>query len=497
MERRRFIRGLPFAVGGALAITTTESRAQTQSTPTYISVIQFGATGNGSTDDTAAITSAFTYASAQPYPICVFFPDGEYLISGGFTIPAGVTVRGSGRGSTTIVVGASGVTVFSHVQSSSVYTNITVCDLCIQTSKSNVIGLQFTLCEMTCVERVLFAGCTQSMALDRGQHHQILDVVSRGYGANPAGTFRFWSSVDTDYIYHVNVNSLFIANSGTGVSNAMDPAAIYLRRGITSYFSQVTADDLTDGGAASINFIQIENDCQGCKFSDCIGVYPAIGLIIQQGSGIAAFPQFIEFNGFDIDQPTQVAIQIVKAKYVTYNGGSITPRGGYTNLNPIVIYPGGQFVTFNSTTVSGFSGGAGFYFNGGTYIRLDNCVVDGCGSAFVFAAGDHIRISGGSVTNCTNKYAGIYNTVGSYYRGVYGFNPFAVGTPAFPSSGAVFTNNIGVRCTIYMAGGNITAVQINGQAIPSGIASGAFDLEPGDSISVTYSGIPSWTWIGH
>ncbi|WP_281850805.1 glycosyl hydrolase family 28-related protein [Dyella sp. GSA-30] len=497
MKRREFVGALPLVVGGTLAITSTKANAQTQSTSTYISVKQFGAVGNGTADDTAAITAAFTYASGQAYPICVFFPDGEYLVSAGFTIPVGVTVRGSGRGSATIVVGVSGITVFSCIQSSFAYANITVCDLGIQTSKSNVIGMHFTLCEMTCVERVLFAGCTQSMTIDRGQHHQILDVVSRGYSSNPAGTFRFWSSVDTDYIYHLTVNSLLFSNSGTGVSTVMDPAAIYLRRGITSYFSQVIAGDLTDGGAASASFIVIENDCQGCKFSQCIGVYPAQGIVIKQGSGVAAFPEVIEFNGVDIDQPTVLAIQIVEAKYVTYNGGTITPRGGFTNLNPIVVYPGGQFVTFNATTVSGFSGGAGFFLNGGSYIELNNCIVDGCSTAFVFAGGDHIRISGGSVTNCTNKYSGAYNTVGSYYRGVYGFNPFAVGTPALPPSGATLTNNLGVRCSVYMTGGNITALQINGQAIPSSVANGAIDLEPGDSISVTYSTSPSWTWIGH
>lgn len=51
MERRKFIGSFPLAVSGALAIVATESRAQAQSTNGFLSVMDFGAVGDGVTDD--------------------------------------------------------------------------------------------------------------------------------------------------------------------------------------------------------------------------------------------------------------------------------------------------------------------------------------------------------------------------------------------------------------------------------------------------------------
>jgi hypothetical protein len=505
VERRKFIGSLPMALGGALALSATSSPAQTQSASIVTNVKQFGAVGDGKTNDTAAIAAAFAYAASQTYPVSIFFPDGNYLITSGFTLPAGVSVVGSGRGSATIIAGANAITVFSRVNSESEYANITISDLCIRSEYAEVVGIQLTLCVTSCIQRMSFDGCTQCIVIDRGAIHEISNVVTRGFNSNPAGTFRFWSSVDNDYVSQVIVNNLSYLNTGTGAFVSVDPGLIFLRRGVLCYFNQVTAGGLTvltaEGatisGSPGANFIVVENDCQGCKFSQCMGVRPVAGIVVHQGSGIAACPTFIEFNGVDIDQPIEVAVQLDESKYITFNGGMITPNGSYASVDPIVVNEGGEFATFNSTNVYGFYKGSGFYFNGGKYIRLNNCLIDYCSCAFVFAGGSHIRISGGSVTNCNKKYIGAYNTVGSYYSQIDGFNPFSVGTPSFPSSGSTVTNNMGVRCTVYVAGGDITDVSINDQAIPAAATGGTFDLEPGDTIALNYKSRPSWTWVGH
>jgi hypothetical protein len=295
----------------------------------------------------------------------------------------------------------------------------------------------------------------------------------------------------------VHVDSLLIENIGNGVNTEVDPAAIYIRRGVLCFFSKVTATDLTDGGTSSANFLILENDSQGCKFSQCMGVYARQGITVRQGGGVAVCPAFTEFSCVDIDQPTVIAIQINEANWLNFVGGNITPRGGFTNMNPIVLNAGASAITFTGTTVFGFSGGSGFYFNGATYATLNNCIVDTCDYAYAFAAGNNIRINGGSVRNCSNKYAGSYGTSGSYYSGINGFNPLAVGTPAMPASGVAIVNSEGVRCTVYLNGGSVSAIALNGQGLPAGMISGAFDLEPGDTITVSYSSPPQWKWIGH
>ena len=74
----------------------------------FINVKDFGAVGDGKTDDRAAILSAFNYAK-QHLPATVYFPEGEYgLLTNGLYIrlPHGsgnLTVKGDGKDKSTIV----------------------------------------------------------------------------------------------------------------------------------------------------------------------------------------------------------------------------------------------------------------------------------------------------------------------------------------------------------------------------------------------------------
>ena len=57
-----------------------------------ISVANFGAVGDGVTDDTAAINAALAYAGGKS----LYFPSGVYLTNGGHSIPAGCCIYGDG-----------------------------------------------------------------------------------------------------------------------------------------------------------------------------------------------------------------------------------------------------------------------------------------------------------------------------------------------------------------------------------------------------------------
>jgi parallel beta-helix repeat protein len=65
----------------------------------YFFVDQYGAVGNGVTDDTAAIQAAFAAAGASGAGNnVVYFPAGIYLISGSIVFPAGKTISVKGGG---------------------------------------------------------------------------------------------------------------------------------------------------------------------------------------------------------------------------------------------------------------------------------------------------------------------------------------------------------------------------------------------------------------
>lgn len=64
---------------------------------TWFNVKGFGATGDGATDDTTAITAAITALNAAGDGV-LYFPEGTYLTSGGFTITANALISGAGMG---------------------------------------------------------------------------------------------------------------------------------------------------------------------------------------------------------------------------------------------------------------------------------------------------------------------------------------------------------------------------------------------------------------
>ena len=80
----------------------------------------------------------------------------------------------------------------------------------------------------------------------------------------------------------------------------------------------------------------------------------------------------------------------------------------------------------------------------------------------------------------------------------------SVSTPAVPSSGTAQQNTYPYSIEVYISGGSATAVQVTRQGSTYTVWSSSsataippllVRLEPGDSITITYSTAPSWTWV--
>jgi len=112
MERRKFLRALPIAAGGALMIRPSEASAQTaQSFGPWTNVKAYGAVGDGLTDDTAAIYSAISVLQQNDdyRGGVLYFPAGRYKCSSPLSFAAysagdvhNIIVRGDGVQCTTI-----------------------------------------------------------------------------------------------------------------------------------------------------------------------------------------------------------------------------------------------------------------------------------------------------------------------------------------------------------------------------------------------------------
>ena len=71
---------------------TTYSRAVSNKFLEGISVKDFGAKGDGSTDDTAAITAAFASGYTK-----IYIPAGTYIVTESLVVPTGVSIKGDGE----------------------------------------------------------------------------------------------------------------------------------------------------------------------------------------------------------------------------------------------------------------------------------------------------------------------------------------------------------------------------------------------------------------
>lgn len=66
-------------------------------------------------------------------------------------------------------------------------------------------------------------------------------------------------------------------------------------------------------------------------------------------------------------------------------------------------------------------------------------------------------------------------------------------SPAVPASGTAQNNTNAFPVTVYVTGGTVTAVAVNGTV--TGLTGGTFRVPAGGSITLTYSVAPTWVWI--
>ncbi|MHB1475494.1 MAG: glycosyl hydrolase family 28-related protein [Dermatophilaceae bacterium] len=106
------------------------------------------------------------------------------------------------------------------------------------------------------------------------------------------------------------------------------------------------------------------------------------------------------------------------------------------------------------------------------------------------------HIEGGRTNIGTNALVqGIESSSTASVRGLVGYNPRgALTAPAVPASGTAQTNTFLVDATVYVAGGTVTAIDVAGTA--TGVSSGPVRVAAGQTITLTYTAAPTWTWFG-
>lgn len=463
-----------------------------------VSVKDFGAKGDGATNDAAAFQAAIDYCEAQGGGT-VFAPRGRYMIGSALTMKRKVGVEGAGIDATILQPTFSGVlfsidltylTPVAGFPDASVYWRKFTIDCVAQTGVS---GIKMVQCRFSEISEIKFRGCVENIHIDRGRKHSIHTIYSEGTATLKVGSITLTSTNTSDYVFETHVRDVHFHNNYT---TGTQPVLIYIRRGALVLVSDVTLNDGWQGNVTAAVGIILENDCQGCKVSNAVLAAVSDGVRLQVGSGPSIAPSYCNLFNVDIDQARSSAVNMAGAAYCTFVGCKFSSSGVMPTITAVVVSGGAgnnQFIGCHVDNYNG-AGGTAFDFTGVTGNRVQDCIISNCTNGVQIGASTTTQaIIGCLFAAVTNRITGLPAQSGNVIKNNSGHRLTTNLSPAMAASAAVTTNNTGYACTVHITGGTVTIISVNG--IFTGLTSGTVRLEPGDTIAITYSVAPSWIWI--
>ena len=503
------IAGQDISSASAVATNATTLRSLANYFADIINVKDFGAQGNGSTDDTTAIQAAITAIGNGT----LFFPAGTYIISSALTIPAQTSplLQGAGMSATRIVQtssSASGI-IFGNTTSQTMPLGGGVRDMTIDgsttpiSSYSSGVGVTVECAnDGFSLNNLLIRGWGNGITIDQSFNgfYTNITVLYNYYNGIAYGSRGGYTAGAGNSFSGLNISNFgsSLGGSPTGIALILSGGEFWTNVDVTSYstginiapgvgqyvdynfFTNVLADTNTMNGWAI-------NGGSGLIYStvctNCWGAYNGDNGLLIEGTGVNGFRwvggrlrENAQSGAIIQNGATEVAIQ---SSEITANGRGST-AGTYFG-----IIAGANVSNFQITdnTIGNFGSaftaqGTGIYLSSGTsnnIVVTNNISVSPAGGGVAiqnFSTGTNVVISGNTG----------YNPVGA-------FTP-----PSFPATTVAYTNPYGITCRVFIEGGTVASVKIGSTV--TGQTSGMFLLGNGESITVTYTGSPSWTWFG-
>ena len=411
----------------------------------------YGAEGDGATDDTAAIQAAVNAAGSSK--LC-FFPAGVYIISSPITLVSGGCYVGSGWSSVIKQKDGANQTRLLHWPSGT-NSNCLMADLMIDGNRTNNTGV-------TCFG--LYGFAVQYSTFRNVRVQQVhgdgwrLDGASGGFG-NTTSTVHIencwaYGNVNNGAVFTSFAADVHVHGGDFGFNGA---SAITLQAGSCSLRDAVLWG--TTGGPGLLVGGQ-SNQITGCNIEG----NAHHGIVVNQ------FGSYTLINDCKIYTNSTAGNNLYDG--ISINGASGSPVTGVV-MDSNFIYP------------NLFSGGTtqAHAINFGAFHQLCSAIGNNVGFAGTQAAWSPSN----SVINGFGQSDYIANNPG--------FNPVGLlSGPSVGTSGVPTVNPWGIPVTIYVTGGTVSNIAINGNA--TGLTSGMFRLGPSQSITISYSGAPTWTWIG-
>jgi hypothetical protein len=135
------------------------------------------------------------------------------------------------------------------------------------------------------------------------------------------------------------------------------------------------------------------------------------------------------------------------------------------------------------------------YDSGATQKQTFGLKVSAASHTDTFIVGNDLRgnLTGGLDLTGPTTFSGL-----PVLRNNRGHNPrgASITQPTVPASGIAYTNVTGYDCTVFVAGGTVSAISLGaGAGTATGVTSGPVRVPAGQSITLTYTAAPTWTWF--
>lgn len=484
------------------------SDGTTKSLQAVFNVKDYGATGDGSTNDTSAINLAIAAANSASGGI-VYFPAGTYIVASPLTTPVSYTViKGIGMGSIIKLSSSwSGSQVFNLTNSNVTITGLTFIGGPNITASPNPAAnmIQLTAaqyCTISDIDSYYCNGYIIQAAgnATRGVQGLVINNIrgnKNGYGIHTLGhsasTYAIQAMISNIYMQQVSLGDVLLIEDSYDVQ-------------ITSVNSAVVGSV-----ASNASDLHIKGECASIFASSLdVGVYPSQPgltpcILIEAGSN--GTPSNIHINngivqegsvGFSI-AGTQIFISDFKIQYMGTHGVQIQSGSSGIIIKNCIFSLNGQTAGTNYE-VDILSTVAQIWIS-----QNDFNTPRGSSSGQVTAVGHHSSSSNGAKWE-DNNFGGtgftasqIFSTSPKYAFHNRNYNPFGSQSVAVPATTVATSGSPFERFFTITAGATSCTIDVTNAStvtIPANAVLTLF-VPPGATVTPTYTNAPTWVVFGN
>ena len=483
---------MPLNVQGGISGEDIYNVLDTFESRSCLSVKQYGAVGDGTTDDTAAIQAAFNSTA----PPVVYFPAGRYRVTSPITLPG--ASFGSSVGAGLRMVGDGEATEILHAFDGVLFTCSVPFATFLEFRDFKIVS---TTTKSATSHAFYFGG-----GLTRSRFANLR--LGRDVLANaPAGLFDCAPSSTIDTVMFQECYLEDVKHKGYGIGSG---SSVWWDGGRIIGLNRTTPIGIEFYGSNG-----------GLWLWGCDIINLAQGVRVSASNGTSNRELFFVQSCFD---SCHIGLWLLDNTYCEIEGvwaASCNQSCILTDstYNGTLVISGGT--VFNAGAFGnngGTWGNMGVTLNGGYQVKIDGVVFrNNAGIALSCPASTFPGHS--TVTNCTFSDNGIalqaggaMDIIGNQFynnttnlveistdlivesnRGINPRGPLVA--PAIPASAAEYTYAGSSPVDVYIRGGTVTAVSLNSNPVYTA-SNCVVRMVKGDRIAITYSVAPNWVWMG-